>query len=266
MKISFIGGGNMGEAILSALLSQKISSSGELTVSDVSQTRRDYLREKYGVSVTADNRAAAGKGEVVVFAIKPQQLAEVAAGLKGAFRSSQLVLSIIAGARMEALRRGLDHREVVRVMPNTPAQIGRGMSVWTAAPEVTEKQKEQAGAILRAMGKEIYVADEGDIDRATAVSGSGPAYLFLFAEALAEAAQETGLPYDTARELVRETLSGAAEFMRRSEKLPAELRRMVTSPGGTTAAAIAEFEQGGFTVLVKRAVAAAYRRAGELGR
>ena len=265
MKISFIGGGNMGEAMLTAVLAKGLSSKKEVTVSDLSESRREHLEQKYGITVTGDNLKALGRGDIVVLAIKPQNLDEVAAGVKGEFKSPQLVLSIIAGARINTLCQGLGYRQVVRVMPNTPAQIGEGMSVWTATPEVTGEQREWAGSILGAMGREIYVEDEKYIDMATAVSGSGPAYVFLLAEALAGAAVKIGLSYDVARELVEQTLLGSARFMRHSDKLPAELRRMVTSPGGTTAAALARLEKGQFTELVKEAVTAAYHRARELG-
>ncbi len=265
MKTAFIGGGNMGEAMLAAVLAGRLSSREEITVSDISGSRRDYLGRKYGVNVTSDNCRAAGLGDVVVLAIKPQNLAGVMAELNGRLRSSQLVLSIIAGVRVNTLCQGLGYHRIVRVMPNTPAQVGEGMSVWTATPGVTQEQREWASSILGAMGREIYVADEKHIDMATAVSGSGPAYVFLFAEALVEAAVQIGLSYDMAQELVRQTISGSAAFMQRSDKLPAELRRMVTSPGGTTAAALAQLEKGQFTELIKQAVTAAYNRARELG-
>ncbi len=264
MKITFIGGGNMGEAMLTAILTKGLSSKGAITVSDISESRREYLEQKYGVSVTSDNHEAIGGVDVVILAIKPQQLAEVMAGLNEEFRSPQLVLSIIAGARIGTLCRGLGYRQIVRVMPNAPAQIGEGMSVWAATAEVTREQRKWAGSILGAMGKEIYVDDEKYIDMATAVSGSGPAYVFLFAEALVEAAVHIGLAYDVAQELVQQTILGSAHFMQRSDKLPAELRRMVTSPGGTTAEALAELEKGQFAELIKQAVTAAYNRAKEL--
>lgn len=265
MKIAFIGGGNMGEAMLAAILNKGLSSKEAITVSDISEPRREYLRQKHGVTVTSDNRQAVGRSDVVVLAIKPQQLAEVMAEINGQFDVSQLVLSIIAGARISTLCRGLNHRHIVRVMPNTPAQIGEGMNVWTATAEVTKQQKEWAGSILGAMGKEIYVDDEKYIDMATAVSGSGPAYVFLFAEALVDAAAHIGLPHDIAQELVLQTILGSVHFMQRSDKLPAELRRMVTSPGGTTAEALAQLEKGQFTELVKQAITAAYNKAKQLG-
>ncbi len=265
MKIVFIGGGVMGEAMLSAILGKGLSQPQAISVSDISQSRRQHLEQKYGVATMNDNRQAIKRGDVVVLAIKPQNLAEVMAELNGQLKSAQLVLSIIAGARIDTLRRGLNHNCVVRAMPNTPAQIGEGISVWTATAEVTEQQKRGAGSILGAMGKEIYVDDEKYIDMATAVSGSGPAYIFLFAESLIEAAMHIGLPRDMAQELVVQTLSGSGHFLRKSGKQPLELRKMVTSPGGTTAEALAQLEKGKFTELVKQAVEAAYNKAKRLG-
>jgi pyrroline-5-carboxylate reductase len=151
-------------------------------------------------------------------------------------------------------------------MPNTPAQIGEGMSVWTATAGVTEQQRAWAGSILGAMGKEVYVDDEKYIDMATAISGSGPAYFFLMVEALVNAAVGIGLPREKALEMVLQTMLGSGHLIQRSGKEPAELRRMVTSPGGTTAQALLQLEKGKFTALIKQAVKAAYKRAKELGR
>jgi pyrroline-5-carboxylate reductase len=266
MKISFIGGGNMGEAMLSALLERGLTSPGDVAVSDISEERRQYLREKYGISVTDDNPGAVKDAEVIVMAVKPQHLAEPMAELSGQLESGQLVLSIIAGAKIRTLAEGLAHRCIVRVMPNTPAQIGEGMSVWTATAEVSERQKELAGSILGAIGKEIYVDDEKYLDMATAVSGSGPAYFFLFVEALVEAAESIGFSRNVALGLVLQTMLGSGHLIQKSGKSPAELRRMVTSPGGTTAEALSEFDKGGFTRLVRRAVEAAFNKARILGR
>ena len=265
MKIAFIGGGNMGEAMLSAILSKGLSRPQIISVSDISEARRKYLAQKYKVAVMSDNRQAANRGDVVVLAIKPQNLAVVMAELNGRLKPVQLVLSIIAGARIDALRHGLNHNCVVRAMPNTPAQIREGISVWTANAEVTKRQREWAGSILGAMGKEIYVDDEKYIDMATAVSGSGPAYFFLFMESLVEAAVHIGLPRSMAQELVLETMLGSGHFVQESGKPLAELRRMVTSPGGTTAEALLQLEKGGFSELVKQAVSAAYDKAKSLG-
>jgi len=265
VKIAFIGGGNMGEAMLSAILDKGISQSSAISVSDIDDARRQYLAQKYGVTATSSNRLATEKSEVVILAIKPQNLSEVIAELKGQLKPPQLVLSIIGGARIDTLRTGLNHNCIVRVMPNTPAQIGEGISVWTATAEVTEQQKGWTSSILEAMGKEIYVDDEKYIDMATAVSGSGPAYVSLFVESLVDAAVHIGLPREMAQELVLQTVLGSGHFIQKSGKPPAELRRMVTSPGGTTAAALLQFQKGKFTDLVKQAVKAAYDRARELG-
>jgi pyrroline-5-carboxylate reductase len=237
-----------------------------ISVSDVSQSRLEHLKKRYSVTVTSSNPEAVAGKDIVVLAVKPQNLTEVMQGLNGKVIDNQLVLSIVAGAKIKTISQGLNHSAIVRAMPNTPAQIGEGMSVWTATPEVTEEQKQSAKAILGAMGKEIFVADEGYLDMATAVSGSGPAYFFLMVEALVEAAVEIGLPGDTAQELVVQTLLGSGRFLQASGETPAELRSKVTSPGGTTAAALEQFEKGDFSALVKRAVKAAYERAKELGK
>jgi len=265
MKISLIGGGNMGEAMLSAILRKGISSPQTISVGDIDESRRQYLEQKYSVAVMYNNRQAADKSEVVVLAIKPQNLAEIMTNLNGQIRPAQLVLSIIAGATVQTLSSGLDHNRIVRAMPNTPAQIGEGMSVWTATPEVTEKRRGWASSILGAMGKEIYVDDEKYIDMATAVSGSGPAYFFLFVEALVEAGVRIGLPHNVAQELALQTMLGAGHLIQKSGKEPSELRRLVTSPGGTTAEALLQLERGGFSDLIRQAVRAAYEKAKELG-
>lgn len=264
-KISFIGGGNMAEVMLSAMLREAISLPGDVRVSDPKPERRQHLAQKYGVKTGESNREAAAGADLVILAVKPQDLAAVMAELKGNLELSQLVLSIIAGAGIGKLERGLGHKRIVRVMPNTPAQVGQGMSVWTATAAVSAGQKAVAGSMLKAMGKEIMVGDEDFIDKATAVSGSGPAYLFLFVEALAQAAESLGFSPEVASELVLQTVLGSSQFLAESGRTPAELRKMVTSPGGTTAAALAVFEKGRFAELVRDAVAAAYRRARELG-
>ncbi len=266
MKIVLIGGGNMGEVMLSAILNKGLSTPEAVWVSDINDARLKHLEQKYSVAVTNNNRQAVGKGDIVVLAIKPQNLAEVTAELSGQLKPTQLVLSIVAGARIDTLRQGLNHRNIVRVMPNTPAQIGYGMSVWTATAEVTEAQKGWVGSMLGTMGREIYVDDEKYLDMATAISGSGPAYFFLFVESLIESAVHIGLPRDVAEELVLQTMLGSGHLIQKSGKPPAELRRIVTSPGGTTAEAISEFEKCEFSKLVLQAVTAAYNKAKELGR
>ncbi len=265
MKIAFIGGGNMGEAMLGAVLEEGLVEPEEVWVGDVNQARLEHLEQKYGVAVTVSNPEAVSAKDIVILAVKPQNLAEVMTELGGQLKSTQVVLSIIAGARIDTLSGGLKHNCIVRAMPNTPARIGEGVSVWTATTEVSEEQRGLVGAILGAMGIEIYVDDEKYIDMATAVSGSGPAYFFLMVEALIDAAVDIGLSRNMARKLVLQTMLGSSRFIKASGKEPAELRQMVTSPGGTTAQALEQFAKGKFTELVKRAVRAAYDRARQLG-
>ncbi len=265
MNIAFIGGGNMGEAMLSAILDKGLSTPESISVSDIAETRRQHLKQRYRVAVMSSNRLAAEKGDVVVLAIKPQNLVEIMAELNGQLKPTQLVLSIVAGATINTLCLGLNHTFIARVMPNTPAQIGEGMSVWTATAEVTEPQKAWAASILGAMGKEIYLDDEKYIDMATAVSGSGPAYVFLFVESLVDAAVRIGLPRERAQEIVLQTLLGSSHFLQKSGKEPSELRRMVTSPGGTTEQALLQLQEGGFSDLILKAVTAAYNKAKKLG-
>ena len=265
MKITFIGCGVMGEAVLSAILDKRLSLPQAISVSDINEARRRHLKQKYGVEVVSSNPGALTGRDIIILAIKPQNLAEVMVELSGKLNSAQLVLSIIAGARINSLRLGLKHDCIVRAMPNTPAQIGEGISVWTPTAEVTQQQKVWAGSILGAMGTEIYIDDEKYIDMATAVSGSGPAYIFLFMESLIDAAVNIGLPRDMAQELVLHTVLGSGHFIQKSDKPLAVLRKMVTSPGGTTEAALNKLAEKDFSNLILQAVIAAYNRAQELG-
>jgi pyrroline-5-carboxylate reductase len=261
MKVAFIGGGVMGEVMVSALIKKGVAEPEEVVVSDINQTRLEALGEKHHICIGANNRSAIEGCDIVVLAVKPQSLNGVMAELKGKLWKKQLALSIVAGASIKAISQGLSHDLIVRAMPNTPAQIGAGISVWTAAEAVSESGKEIARAILAALGKEVYVPDEKYIDMATAVSGSGPAYIFLVIEGLIAAAVEIGLPQEVAEELVLETALGSARLAQESEKSTAELRRMVTSPGGTTAEGVLRLEQGGMRAILAQAVQAAYERA-----
>ncbi|MFC1920424.1 pyrroline-5-carboxylate reductase [Chloroflexota bacterium] len=265
MKIAFIGGGNMGTAMFSILLNKGLVSPQAIAVCEISSERCDFLKKEYGISVTDDAVMSVKDADVIVLAVKPQYIEKPIADLKEKVEPGQLVLSIMAGVTIKTLTDGLGHGSIVRVMPNTPAQIGEGMSVWTATAEVTAEQKEMAATILGAIGKELYVDDEKYLDMATAVMGSGPAYFFLFAEALIEAAEEIGFAPDVAKMLVLQTMLGSGHLIEKSDKSPAELREMVTSKGGTTAEALGVFDRGEFRSLVKRAVQAAYDRAIALG-
>ncbi len=266
MKIAFIGGGKMGEAMISGLLSKGSIEPESIAVSDVDHDRLMILGGRYGIQCATDNREAARGKDTVVLSVKPQVLPEVTDGLRGEIQPGQLVLSIIAGARIETLSQQLGHNCIVRVMPNTPAQIGEGISVWTATRAVNSEQKGMTRTILTALGKEIYVTEEKYIDMATAVSGSGPAYIFLMIEALVEAAVHIGMPREMAMALVLQTMRGSTRIAEVSGKHPAELRNMVTSPGGTTAAGLLRIEEGGLRAILTQAIIAAHEKAKELGK
>ncbi len=265
LKVAFIGGGNMGHAIAAAIIKNGLAQPQDVAISDVSRERLDILKGELGVFTSTSNSEVIARADVIVLSIKPQTLDNLMAEIGGRIKPDALVFSIIAGKKIETLASGLRHKAIVRVMPNTPAQIGRGMTVWTATADVTASQRTAAGSIVSVMGKGIYADSESYLDLATAVSGSGPAYVFLFMEALISGAVEIGMPEDMAKTLVMQTLLGSTEYARTSGKDLAELRRNVTSPGGTTAAALKVFEEGGFNPLVGKAVEAAYKRAQELG-
>jgi len=265
MKIAFVGGGNMAEAILSSVLFKEVAKAEEITVSEIIEKRRQYLAQKYQVKVCADNLAAVSGQEIIILAVKPQVFAEVAGDLNNRLQPDQLALSILAGKSIKTLAEGLNHDRIVRSMPNTPAQIGEGMTVWTATAAVTPRQRRCAASILGVMGQEICVDDEKYLDMATAVSGSGPAYVFYFVESLTEAAVKLGFSPEDAQKLVMQTVAGSIHLLQKSGQSAQELRRRVTSPGGTTAEAIAVFENGGLAPLVARAVQAAHLKAQKLG-
>jgi pyrroline-5-carboxylate reductase len=259
-RITFIGGGAMGEAIVKCLLTRKVAVPEDVMVSDISPVRRELLSREYGVSTSADNKKAVANANLIILAVKPQHLPQVMAEIKG-LAPKQLVLSIVAGATLSNLCQGLNHSSVIRAMPNMPAQIGEGMTIWTATFGTEQKQKKLAQTVLGALGKEMYVTDEKYLGMATALSGSGPAYVFLFIEALVDAGVHIGLPRDIAQELVIQTILGSAHTVEKTGKHPADLRNMVTSPGGTTTEALLQFEKGRFRSLVLRAVAAAFKKA-----
>ncbi|MBI4302358.1 MAG: pyrroline-5-carboxylate reductase [Chloroflexi bacterium] len=265
MRLSIIGGGVMGEAIIAGVLTQQLTSAEAITVSDTSPQRRALLSQKYGVLTTSNNREALANGDIIILAIKPQTLPQVMAELKGLAQPQQVILSIVAGATIATLEASLGHHLLVRVMPNTPAQIGEGMSVWTSTQDVEEEHKAAVRSILGALGREIYVPEESYIDMATAVSASGPAYIFLLIEALIDAAVHIGMPRDMAEVCVLQMILGSARFALSLGQHPAQLRNMVTSPGGTTTEGLLRLEEGGFRALLIQAVIAAYEKALSLG-
>ena len=266
LPIAVIGSGVMGEAIFGGLVRQGLVAVEQVLVSDPREERRHELQARYGVQTSADNAVAVQWGRVVIFAVKPQQLKLVLPPLRGTLRADALVISVVAGATLASLSAALAHPAVVRSMPNTPAVIGAGMTVWTATPEVNATQLDWARTVLGALGRELYVEAEAYLDMATALNGSGPAYCFLIMEAMIDAGVHLGLARPIAATLVQETMLGAARYAQQSGTHPAQLRNAVTSPGGTTAAAIAELERGGLRTVMADAIWAAYRRSVELGK
>ncbi|HKG18750.1 MAG TPA: pyrroline-5-carboxylate reductase [Candidatus Limnocylindrales bacterium] len=264
-SIATVGSGVMAEAMIAGLLRGELVDPSQVVASHPRSDRRDHLAREYGIRVVADNVEAIGGADVVLFAIKPQMLGRVGREIGPSLRRGQLVLSVIAGATTRALSATLGHDQVIRAMPNTPARLGKGMTVWYATPQTTPEQRSQAGALLGALGMQLEVDDEKFVAMATAVSGTGPTYVFLVMEALIDAAVHLGFPRHVAHDLVIETLEGSTLFAKQSGMHPAELRNMVTSPGGTSAAALHELESGRLRTVLSEAVWAAFRRTVELG-
>jgi len=265
MRTAFIGAGNMARAILKALLENRIACPGDVTISDVNPANLEVAGRQSGVRTTAANLECINGADIIILAVKPQNLDSVGSELKSKIMPGQMVVSILAGTCIGRLTECLGTAEIIRAMPNTPAQIGCGMTVWTAASALDSSRKQDARTILSAMGEAIYVEDEKYIDMATAISGSGPAYFFLFMQSLVEAGIELGFDEKTARTLVLQTGLGSVEYALQSGANLADLRLQVTSPGGTTAQAVKVFETAGFKETVKQAVASAYHRAREMG-
>ena len=263
--IATVGSGVMAEAMIAGLLRGQLVEPGRVVASHPRPERREHLVREYGIRVVESNVEAVTDADVVLLAIKPQMLTRVGREIGPHLRRGQLVLSVLAGATTKALTGILGHDQVVRSMPNTPARLGRGMTVWYATPETTENQRIQAAALLGSLGAELEVDDEKFVAMATAVSGTGPTYVFLVMEALIDAAVHLGFPRHVAHDLVIETLEGSTLFAKQSGMHPAELRNMVTSPGGTSAAALHELESGRLRTVLSEAVWAAYRRTDELG-
>lgn len=255
----------MAEAMIQGLLSEGIAQAKNITASGPREERGQALAERFDIVATTDNCAAVHGAHVVVLAVKPQVLPAALPGLRGKIDSEALVFSIVAGARIDTVVTGLAHASVVRSMPNTPAQIGEGITVWIAAPSVSDGQRQQARLLLRALGDEVEADNEDQLDMATALSGTGPAYVFMFMEALVDAGVHLGFSRRVAEQLVVQTVKGSVDFYRHSPNHLARLRNQVTSPGGTTAEALYYLEKAGFRTAISRAVWAAYLRSAALG-
>ncbi|MCZ6531035.1 MAG: pyrroline-5-carboxylate reductase [Chloroflexi bacterium] len=263
--IAFIGPGVMAEAMVASLTERGELPGERVMMSGPRPHRLERLHEKYGAMTTTENRKAVEGASVVVLTVKPQSLAEVLDDLQSNIPQQALVVSIVAGANLSTIADGLKHPAIVRAMPNTPGQVGAGITVWTKTSAVTDGQSEHAVDLLRALGKEIEVEEEDYLNMATALSGTGPTYVFLFMEAMIDAGVHMGFPRRIAEELVLETIRGSLIFYEHSASHPARLRNQVTSPGGTSAEAIYYLEKAGFRTGLARAIWAAYERSVELG-
>ncbi|GIV65970.1 MAG: pyrroline-5-carboxylate reductase [Chloroflexota bacterium] len=265
-NLAIVGPGVMAEAIIAGLIRNQVLPAHKIIAAGPRPERGNELVERYGIRFTLENADAVSNADIVILAVKPQKLRTVLGGLRGKIAPQAVILSIIAGASIQSISSGLEHPAVIRAMPNTPAQIGQGITVWTSSPAVTEAQLESARLILSALGQEIFVEEENYLDMATALSGTGPAYVFLFMEALIDAGVHLGFPRRIAEQLVTQTIRGSVEYYALKRDHPAHLRNQVTSPGGTSAAALYYLEKAGFRTALSRAIWAAYERSQELGR
>ncbi len=259
----------MGSAMVAGLIRNGVTQPANIVAADPLPELTEALQRKYGVGVTPENRAAIQGADVIILSVKPQKLEPVFQDLQNNIQPHALVISIVAGAKIDMLEAGLHHPHIVRAMPNTPAQIGEGITVWAAAASVDENQKQMTRQILQAFGEEIFVEEEGNLDAATALSGTGPAYVFLFMEAMVDAGVHLGFSRKIAEKLVSQTVKGSADYyintMKNGEVHLAHLRNQVTSPAGTSAAALYYLEKAGFRTAISRAIWAAYERSAELG-
>ncbi len=265
MKLAFIGGGTMAEAILRGVLDAQVAAPTDVAIGEPRPERRQFLSSEFGVQAHQGNLDAVKEADLLILAIKPQDLPVIFQELGERLRPEQAVLSIIAGAKMSTLSKGFSHESIIRVMPNTPAQIGQGMSMWTCSRQVSDQHREFTRAIVSTVGKEIYVDDEKYMDMATALSASGPAYVFMIIEALIDAGVYVGLPRDMARTMALQTVYGSTQMVMETGRHPADLKDMVVSPGGTTAEGLQVLERAGVPAAIVDAVNAAFQKSIKLG-
>jgi pyrroline-5-carboxylate reductase len=266
-QLGFIGAGNMAEGIAGGILRQKLFAPNQILAADPAEPRRALFADQFGIEVTDDNLAVAQSAQTLILSIKPQTFAAAAAPLHNAIRPDHRFISIMAGLSCDRIAAGLGHpgASIIRVMPNLPIRVGAGVAGLFAGRHAGPGDLTLARSIFDAGGGTIVVEDEALMDAVTAVSGSGPAYFYYFVEAIAAAGQAAGLPYEDALHLAEHTCLGAAKMMLETGEPPAELRRKVTSPGGTTQAAIESMKSAGVADLIRSAVLAADRRSKELG-
>ncbi len=263
LRLGFIGSGKMAEAMISGLLTKQLVGPTQIIATGPRTKRAQELREKYNITTDTDNLSVV-ELDVITLAVKPQTMPKIIQELKGKISGKTLLISIAAGISLKILEQ-IGAKHIARAMPNTPGQINKGITVWTST-NGTDKHKKQAAAILGALGSEVFVEEEKYLNMATALSGTGPAYVFLFMEALVDAGIRMGLPQYLSKQLVIETLTGSTLYAGEIDDHLAQLRDNVTSPAGTTAEALFELEQAGFRTALAKAVEAAYRRSIELGK
>lgn len=263
MRIAFIGAGNMASSLIGGLLAKGLDAA-QIRASDPGAETRAKVAAEHGIELFTDNAQAIQDADVIVIAVKPQAMKAVCQDLRPHLKPHQLLVSIAAGITCASLLDWLGNQPLVRCMPNTPALLGKGVSGLFATADVTAEQRQQAEQLLSAVGIVVWVDSEAQIDAVTAVSGSGPAYFFLLIEAMTDAGVKLGLPRDVAKQLAEQTALGAAHMAVASDVDAAELRRRVTSPAGTTEAAIKSFQADGFAATVEKALSAAAHRSAEM--
>eukprot|EP00050_Salpingoeca_kvevrii_P008682 m.304487 g.304487 ORF g.304487 m.304487 type:complete len:386 (-) comp16945_c0_seq1:156-1313(-) len=259
-----IGAGKMAEAIIGGVL-RSGTPRDRVVACDVNPKRCDGIQRKFSIQAHHSSKEVVREAGVVLLAVKPQTASAVLAEIREYLPRNALVVSIVAGVSIEAMEKALDFPDIVRTMPNTPAAVGMSMTVWTCRERVSHEHRALAKSLLRSFGSELFVADESYIDMATALSGTGPAYFFMIVEAMIDAGVHMGFPRDVARDLALQTMAGSVALMQEYDLHPAELRNNITSPGGTTAAAIYAAERGGLRTVLSDALWAAYRRSLEMG-
>jgi pyrroline-5-carboxylate reductase len=265
-RIAIVGPGVMGTLILSKLINSGKYLAKDLSVSGPHlQEIKGYCLEN-GISCSTDNGEFAGTADLVILAVKPQKFSQAVKPMMGKLRKETVILSIAAGISCEMIKENLGIEGIIRAMPNTPARIGEGITVWYKTGSVTEELTKDIEGILELLGKQVFVEDESYLDMATALSGTGPAYVFLFMEALIDAGVHMGFPRRIAEQLVVQTLKGSTDYYESNMEHPAKLRNQVTSPGGTSAEALYYLDKAGFRTAISRAVWAAYERSVTLGK
>jgi pyrroline-5-carboxylate reductase len=262
-RIAFIGAGNMAASLIGGMRAQGVDAS-RITACDPGAETRERVAAEHGIKTFADNAQAIDGADVVLIAVKPQVMKAVCESLRPYLQPGQLIVSVAAGITSASMAKWLGERPIVRCMPNTPALVRQGVSGLFATPQVSAEQRQQAEQLLSAVGVALWLDEEQQLDAVTAVSGSGPAYFFLLIEAMTAAGVKLGLPQETAAKLTLQTALGAAHMAINSDVDAAELRRRVTSPSGTTEAAIKSFQAGGFEALVEKALGAAAHRSAEM--